>query len=71
MRQVATHQGLGRFMALTETRGVYYAHPLGGCRMANSSDLGVVDEHGAVYGYEGLYCIDARSSRLRSASIRR
>ena len=58
MRQVATHRGLGRFMALTETRGVYCAHPLGGCRMANSPDLGVVDEHGAVYGYEGLYCID-------------
>ena len=45
-------------MALTETQGVYCAHPLGGCRMAESPDLGVVDDHGAVYGYEGLYCID-------------
>lgn len=32
--------------------------PLGGCRMADSPDLGVVDDTGAVYGYEGLYCID-------------
>ncbi len=45
-------------MALTETEGVYCAHPLGGCRMAASPDLGVVDDSGAVYGYEGLYCID-------------
>jgi choline dehydrogenase-like flavoprotein len=46
-------------MALTETRGVYCAHPLGGCRMADSPDLGVVDDAGSVYGYEGLYCIDS------------
>ena len=45
-------------MALTETQGVYCAHPLGGARMAESPDLGVVDDHGAVFGYEGLYCID-------------
>lgn len=58
MSRIASHRGLGRFMALTETQGVYCAHPLGGCRMADSSDLGVVDDGGAVYGYEGLYCID-------------
>jgi choline dehydrogenase-like flavoprotein len=45
-------------MPLTETKGVYCAHPLGGCRMADSPDLGVVDDAGAVYGYEGLYCVD-------------
>jgi choline dehydrogenase-like flavoprotein len=45
-------------MPLTETQGVYCGHPLGGCRMAESPDLGVVDDGGAVYGYEGLYCID-------------
>ena len=56
--KVATRRGLGRFMALTETQGVYCAHPLGGCRMAETADLGVVDDGGAVYGYEGLYCID-------------
>jgi choline dehydrogenase-like flavoprotein len=46
-------------MKLTETAGVYCAHPLGGCRMADSPDLGVVDDGGAVHGYEGLYCIDS------------
>jgi hypothetical protein len=58
IRRVATRRGLGRFMALTETQGVYCAHPLGGCRMAETPDLGVVDDRGAVHGYEGLYCID-------------
>lgn len=58
IRTVANRRGLGRFMALTETQGVYCAHPLGGCRMADSPDLGVVDDGGAVHGYEGLYCID-------------
>ena len=59
MQQVAEHGGLGRFMGLTETRGAYVAHPLGGCRMAESAYLGVVDSSGAAYGYEGLYCIDS------------
>jgi choline dehydrogenase-like flavoprotein len=58
MRRLAGNHRLGRFMALTETQGVYCAHPLGGCRMADSPDLGAVDDTGAVYGYEGLYCID-------------
>jgi choline dehydrogenase-like flavoprotein len=58
IRQVGTRRGLARFMGLTETQGVYCAHPLGGCRMAESPDLGVVDDSGRVYGYEGLYCID-------------
>jgi hypothetical protein len=58
MAQLARYRGLGKFMALTETQGVYCAHPLGGCRMAESPDLGVTDDTGAVYGYEGLYCID-------------
>jgi hypothetical protein len=58
MRRIAAHRGLGRFMQLTETEGAYAAHPLGGCRMATGPDLGVVDHSGAVFGYEGLYCID-------------
>jgi choline dehydrogenase-like flavoprotein len=57
MRSIAEHRGLGRFMRLTETQGAYCAHPLGGCRMAESPDLGVVDDRGAVFGYEGLYCM--------------
>jgi choline dehydrogenase-like flavoprotein len=54
--RIAATKGLGRFMKLTETRGVYCAHPLGGCRMAESADLGVVDDSGQVFGYEGLHC---------------
>ncbi|MDX6666136.1 MAG: enediyne biosynthesis protein [Solirubrobacteraceae bacterium] len=56
MQGVVERQGLARFMKLTETPGAYSAHPLGGCRMADGADLGVVDADGAVFGYEGLYC---------------
>jgi choline dehydrogenase-like flavoprotein len=59
IRRVAERKGLGKFMKLTETQGSYASHPLGGCRMADSADLGVVDDHGEVYGNEGLYCIDS------------
>jgi choline dehydrogenase-like flavoprotein len=59
MKRIAERKGLGRFMALTETQGGYASHPLGGCRMAASPDLGVTDHTGAVFGYEGLYCIDS------------
>jgi cholesterol oxidase len=45
-------------MKLTETQGSYASHPLGGCRMAATPELGVTDDRGAVFGYEGLYCID-------------
>ncbi len=33
-------------------------HPLGGCPMADDPSLGVVDDHGAVYGYPGLHVLD-------------
>ena len=56
---IVRRNGLGRFMKLTETEGAYAAHPLGGCRMADSPDLGVVDHAGRVFGYEGLYCMDS------------
>jgi enediyne biosynthesis protein E9 len=59
MRQVVERRGLARFMALRETRGVYCAHPLGGCRMAESADLGVVDDRCEAFGNEGLFCIDS------------
>jgi choline dehydrogenase-like flavoprotein len=59
MAHIAKQRGLGRFMKLTETQGAYASHPLGGCRMADSADLGVVDDTGAVFGYEGLFCIDS------------
>jgi choline dehydrogenase-like flavoprotein len=51
--------GLGRFLKLTENKGAYVAHPLGGCRMAESADLGVVDHRCEVFGYEGLFCMDS------------
>ena len=59
MRRIVERRGLGRFMKLTETQGAYASHPLGGCRMAESPELGVTDHSGAVWGYEGLYCIDS------------
>jgi cholesterol oxidase len=33
-------------------------HPLGGCPMSDDPRTGVVDEHGKVHGYEGLYVLD-------------
>jgi choline dehydrogenase-like flavoprotein len=59
MATIAAHRGLGRFMKLTETTGAYASHPLGGCRMADTAALGVVDDAGGVHGYEGLYCMDS------------
>ena len=33
-------------------------HPLGGCNMASSADLGVVDHKGETFGYRNLYVAD-------------
>jgi cholesterol oxidase len=33
-------------------------HPLGGAPMADDPASGVVDDHGEVYGYDGLYVLD-------------
>ena len=59
MRKVVERKGLGRFLKLTETPGVYASHPLGGCRMADSIDLGVTDHRCEVFGFEGLFCMDS------------
>jgi choline dehydrogenase-like flavoprotein len=59
IRQVAERNGLARFMQLSETRGVYCAHPLGGCRMAADKDHGVVDHRCEAFDNEGLFCIDS------------
>jgi len=59
IQDVLARAGLGRFLKLTETRGAYAAHPLGGCRMADTPDLGVVDHRCEVFGYEGLFCMDS------------
>lgn len=55
MARIASHRGLGRFMKLTETRGIYAAHPLGGLRMAESPELGAASPEGRIHGYEGLF----------------
>jgi hypothetical protein len=59
IRSVVERRGLGRLLRMTETRGAYCAHPLGGCRMADSKDMGVVDHRCQVFDNEGLFCIDS------------
>ena len=59
IRGVVERGGLGRFLKLTETPGAYCAHPLGGARMAESKDLGVVDHNCEAFDNEGLFCIDS------------
>jgi len=60
IKGVLARSGLGRFMKFT-FRTANASHPLGGCRMADSADLGVVDHRNEVFGYEGLFCIDSSS----------
>ena len=38
--------------------GYITVHPLGGCPMADDPSLGVVDDGGKVYGYQGLHVLD-------------
>jgi choline dehydrogenase-like flavoprotein len=59
MKKIAERKGLARFMALTESRGTYVAHPLGGCRMAEDPALGVVNHECEAFGNDGLFCIDS------------
>lgn len=59
IRSICERRGLGRFLKLTETPGVYASHPLGGARMADEPGLGVVDDRCEVHGYEGLFCMDS------------
>ena len=40
-------------------RGACRVAPLGGCRMAESKDYGVVDHRNEVFDNEGLFCIDS------------
>jgi enediyne biosynthesis protein E9 len=58
IRDVVSRSGLGRLMKLTYP-AANASHPLGGCRMADSSDLGVVDHRCEVFGNEGLFCMDS------------
>jgi choline dehydrogenase-like flavoprotein len=59
MKSIVERDGLGRFLKLSESRGAYCAHPLGGARMAESKDLGVVDDGCEAFDNEGLFCIDS------------
>jgi choline dehydrogenase-like flavoprotein len=60
IRSVVERNRLGRFMKFT-FRTANASHPLGGCRMAESKDFGVVDHRNEVFGYEGLFCMDSSS----------
>jgi cholesterol oxidase len=53
-------------IAKRSKKAVYYTrkwlitvHPLGGARLSNQSDTGVVNAQGGIYGHEGLYVADA------------
>ena len=59
IKSIAERRGVGRFLRLAETPGVYASHPLGGCRMAAQPSLGVVDHRCEVFGHEGLFCMDS------------
>jgi cholesterol oxidase len=39
-------------------RSLLTLHPLGGCRMSDSAESGVVDHLGRVFGYPNLYVVD-------------
>jgi choline dehydrogenase-like flavoprotein len=59
IRSVCERHRVGRFLSVAETEGVYAAHPLGGCRMADEVALGVTDHACEVFGAEGLFCMDS------------
>jgi enediyne biosynthesis protein E9 len=59
IKSIAERRGVGKFLRLAETPGVYASHPLGGCRMAGERSLGVVDSCCEVFGHEGLFCMDS------------
>ena len=59
IKEIADRGGLGRFMKLTETPGVFASHPLGGCRMSDDIGFGVTNDSCEVHGYPGLFCMDS------------
>ncbi len=72
MARLAAHRGLGRFMKLTETRGLYAAHPLGGLRMHESPGARRDHPGRARARVRGAVLRSGpRSSRRRWASTRR
>jgi choline dehydrogenase-like flavoprotein len=59
IKRIAERRGVGRFLKLAETPGVYASHPLGGARMADEIAFGVTDDRCEVFGHEGLFCMDS------------
>jgi cholesterol oxidase len=59
-KEVAKASGATPFYALEGGPLSKFAtvHPLGGCPMADDPAAGVVDDGGAVHGYEGLHVLD-------------
>ena len=49
-------RSLGRI--ITDLNRLITVHPLGGCPMGRDEKEGVVDSHGEVFGYPGLYVAD-------------
>jgi cholesterol oxidase len=39
-------------------RSLVTLHPLGGCKMGETAETGVVDHRGQVFGYPNLYVVD-------------
>jgi choline dehydrogenase-like flavoprotein len=59
IESICKRRGVGRFLRLSQTDGVYASHPLGGCRMADEPGFGVTDHGCEAFGYEGLFCMDS------------
>lgn len=59
MTQLASAQNRKYVPDVFSTFGrAFTYHPLGGCPMGASSENGVVDSYGRVFGYDGLYIAD-------------
>ena len=59
IKAIAERRGVGKFLKLVETNGVYASHPLGGCRMADEAAFGVVDDRCEAFGNAGLFVMDS------------
>lgn len=60
MKKIADQLG-GTFLdnPLTHIDKIIAVHPIGGCIMGESPEQGVVNPQGEVFGYPGLYVVDA------------
>jgi len=59
MKKISEALG-GKFVEnpLTDLKKIVAVHPLGGCAMGETPLEGVVNPHGEVFGYPGLYVVD-------------